>query len=1140
VQKVSREIQKLSRLRAFGALLVGLVILSLPSYGQGTASIVGTVTDPSGAAVPGAKVVITSSETGLIRSTTTNTTGSFAAPELAIGRYSVRVEAQGFKAFERTGITLNVNDTVRADASLQVGESKESVTVEANAVQVQADTNEVSQTITAAQVSDLATNGRNVIQLAALVPGAAANIPDFDTPMAQTQNRAIQFNGQRNDHNNWLINGGEAYDRGGGGILIVSPSQDALQEFKVETSNFAADLGQSSGGMITMVTKSGTRQYHGAAWEYVRNDAFDANTFFSNLNGQRKPELRYNTFGFNMGGPVPVGHPRKTFFFYNEEWRRQINGNAINASSVPTAARGGDFGYLLPANGCTGGSCAQLKVPVTTDPAEIAKLGQYGLTPGGIIPNNVIPTGLLDANALALLKAGLFPAANAANNQYYAVVNQVTLYREETVRVDHQLTDKLGLMGSLIYDNGSQQQAPPLWAGGTYATAGSVMAVPSWAGVVHATYTISPTLLNEAAFNFNGNDLNITDYGLYQKPAGYTVPNFFQANKDNKLPGVSIGSPYNISYTPGWWPWYNTWRSWQGKDDVLWTHGKHNMKFGASWMHTHKWQQFQLNAGGQFTFSGSATGNGMADFLMGFASAYSEPASVDFVHINTDNYNVYAMDDWRVNSRLTLNLGIRWEGIPHAYDSEHTASNFYPNLYNPAQAPTFLASGALDPNGPGFTTVSGVPLSSVRFYMNGVGLAGRNGIPNALVNNHWDTFAPRIGFAYDLTGRQKTILRAGGGIFYERIGGNEEYNMGQSNTPFAYTSAPTNVYFDNPATSYTSGLTASVPYFPATMTTVDQLYKVPTSAQWSIGVQHQLHENSVLSVTYVGNSNYHQSQGVNINTLAQNDPNRLGVCGGTCGYTGAALNPNLYRPYLGWSSIAPMQMSANSNYNSLQIAVRATAWQNLTFNTAYTWSHAFDIIDGEIFSNVSNPFNVRWDYGPAGFDRRQISVTSFIYRFPFLRNSSNHAARALAGGWELSGIATFESGTPVSIGGGPDNLGYGGGTTNRANVVAPITYPGTRFQWFSTSSFAKPGPLQWGTASRNDVITPGRNNWNMAMFKGFQFTEKARFEFRAETFNTFNHTQFTGPSTSVTASNFGQITGTYTQRVFQFGGKLQF
>jgi hypothetical protein len=1111
-------------------LLLGLALLNTVAYSQETASIVGTVTDPTGAAVPGARITITNSETGIVRSTATNATGSYAAHELAIGHYNVKVEAPGFKTYERTAITLNVNDTARADVPLQVGEARESVTVEANAIQVQADSNEVSQTITAAMVSDLATNGRNVIQLAALVPGASASIPDFDSPMAQNQNRSISFNGQRSDHNNWLINGGEAYDRGGGGILLVSPSQDSLQEFKVMTSNFAADLGQSSGGMITMATKSGTQQFHGGAWEYVRNNAFDANTFFANLNGQKKPELRYNTFGFNLGGPVPIQHERKTFFFYNMEWRRLVQGGEINATSVPVAARGGDFSSLS----------TPIHVPQTTDPAAIAKFGQYGLSPGQNFPGNIIPSGLLDSNALSLLKAGLFPAANSANNLYYAVNNNVTNYREETVRIDHQIGNKLALMGSLIWDNGIQSQAPPLWAGGTYPTAGSVMSVPSWAGVVHATYTISPTLLNEAAFNFNGNNLNINDVGLYQKPSGYTVPNFFQANKGNKLPGVSIGSPYNISYTPGWWPWWNTWRSWQGKDDVSWSHGKHNMKFGGSYMYTHKLQQFQLNAGGQFNFDSSATGNGFADFLLGFASSYSEPASVDFVHISNKTYTLYAMDDWRISNRLTLNLGLRWEGIPHAYDSENTASNFYPNLYDPKQAATFLPSGALNTNGPGFTTVSGIPLSNVSFYMNGVGIAGRNGIPRGLVDNHWDTFAPRIGFAYDLTGRQRTILRGGSGIFYERIGGNEEYNMGQNNVPFAYQSAPTQVYFDNPATSYTTGQTASVPYFPAGITTVAQQYKIPTAAQWSLGIQQQLRENAVMTVTYVGNSNYHQSEGRNINSLAQDDPHRLGVCGSTCGYTGAQLNANLYRPYQGWGAIAPMEMSGNSNYESLQVGVRATAWKNLTFNSTYTWSHAFDLLDGEIFSNLDNPFNARWDYGPAGWDRRQISVTSFIYSVPFFRNSANRATKATLGGWELSGIATFESGTPVSIGAGPDNLGLGGTTGNRANVVAPVTYPGTRFQWFSASSFAQPGPLQWGTAARNDVVTPGRNNWNMALFKAFQFHEKARFEFRAETFNTFNHTQFTGLQTSVTSGNFGQLTGTNSPRTFQFGAKLLF
>ncbi len=1128
-------------------LVVGIVLLSANAYSQGTASIVGTVTDPSGGVIPGAKVTITSVETGLIRSTSTNTAGAYAARELSIGHYNVRVEATGFKAYEQTGLTLSVNDTVRADVALQVGGLTELVTVEANALQIQSNTNEISQTITDTQVAQLSTNGRNVLQLAALVPGAAASIPDFDTPMAQTQNRAIQYNGQRSDHNNWIVNGGEAYDRGGGGILLVSPSQDALQEFKVMTSNFAADLGQSSGGMVTMATKSGTSKYHGGAWEYVRNDALDANPWANNFYNRAKPELRYNMFGFNVGGPVPIGKEKKTFFFYNMEWRRLIKGSLLNAVAAPKAWKSGDFSAYLPtANGgtCSGSTnCIAIMVPATSDPNLLAKYAAAGVTPStattkSYFPNNKIPSGLLSANAQAVLGAGLFPDPNAGD-RYVANNNQTVMYREETFRLDHQLTSKLALMGSLIYDNAAETDYPPLWAGGTFNTAGSVMAVPSWAGVVHATYTISPTLLNEAAFNLNGNDLNITNEGTWKAPSGYSIKTLFNpaANTDGKLPAINIGSPISMGYTPGWWPWYNTWRSWQWKDDISWTHGKHNMKFGASYMFTHKWQEIQDNSAGTVNF-GTVTGNSFADFMLGLASSYSEPSNVDFVNISNNTFSIYGMDDWRVTNRLTLNLGLRWEGLPHSYDSKGRASNFYPNLYDPKQAATFIGTN-LDPNGPGFQNVSGIPGGYSRFYMNGVGLAGKNGIPSGLVQNSWNTFAPRVGFAFDLTGKGKTVLRAGAGIFYERLAGNEQYNMGK-NAPFYFQGQPTTVYWDNPATNYQTGVTAALPFTPTTMTTVAYDYKIPTAIQWSLGIQHQLRQNLVLTVSYVGNENYHQSDGRNINMAMADDATRLKICGTTCGYSGTRPDANRYRPYQGWSSIAPMEFGANSNYNSLQATFRATAFKGMNINSSYTWSHAFDIIDGEIFSNVSNPFNVKWDYGQAGFDRTHIFVTSFVYDLPFFKNATG-AAHKILGGWVYSGIANFQSGTPFSIGGGNDNLGYGGGTSNRANVVAPVTYPKTREQWFSKSSFKVPDPLQWGNMQRNMLRGPGRNNWNMSIFKEFHFTESAKFELRVETFNTFNHTQWTNPGTNIlTSSSFGIITGTYGPRNLEIGLKLNF
>lgn len=1134
-------------LRVSVLLMLGVALLSSAAYGQGTAAIVGSVTDQSGAAIPGAQITITNVDTGFVRNTASNEAGVFSARDLPIGRYDVQVEAAGFKTFRQTGITLNVGATVRSDATLQVGEVVESVTVEANAVQVQADSNEISQTITDDLVSLLATNGRNVVQLAALVPGAASSIPDFDTPMAQTQSRNIAYNGQRSDHNNWIINGGEAYDRGSGGIMLVSPSQDAIQEFKVLTSNYSADLGNSSGGMILMATKSGTKEFHGALWEYVRNDALDANTFFANLNGRPKPQLRYNMFGFNLGGPVPIGEEKKTFFFYNMEWRRRINGNTINATAVPRVLTTGDFSSLLPVDAggtCVGSTCGRIKIPATTDPDFIAKLAQYGLQPStatetNYFPNNIIPSGLLSPAAKSVLAAGLFPGPNAADGRYYASANQVTNYREEAVRIDHQFNEKLSVFGSLIYDHGTDRNIPPLWAGGTFDTAGSVMAVPSWAGVVHATHTISPTLLNEISFNFNGNNLTITNFGVWEKPADYKVQNFFNANRDNKLPGISMGSPYGGSYTPGWWPWYNTWRSWQWKDDISWMRGRHNMKFGGSYMFTHKWQQYQTNAGGQFNF-GTQTGNSFADFMLGIASSYSEPASLDYVRISNHTIALYALDDWRITNRLTLNLGLRWEGLPHAYDAKDRTSNFYPELYDPAQAPIFIG-GVLDTNGPGFKTVPGVPLEGFKFYMNGIGMAGRDGIPRGLVNNSWNTFAPRVGFAYDLTGSGRTVLRAGAGIFYERLAGNEMYNMGQNMVPYAYTSSVSNVYFDNPRTEWTTGRTAETPYGVANLTALSRDYRHPTAVQWSFGIQRQLRENAMLTVSYVGNANYHQSMGRNINYVDPNDrETRLAICGTVCGYSGTPVNANHYRPYLGWGTIAPMEMMANSNYNSLQASLRVLAWKNLTINSSYTWSHALSVIDGELFTNINNPLNARWDHSSASFDRRHMSVTSFIYQFPFFRNSSSRALRLALGGWELSGIASFISGGPLSVGLGQDNLGLGGATNNRANQVSAVTYPKTRFEWFSRSSFARPAPLEWGNSSRDAIVGPGRNNWNMALFKVFAFTERVRFEFRAETFNTFNHTQWTNPNTSFTSASFGQISGTYGPRNLQLGAKLQF
>lgn len=876
-------------------MILGLACPAL--YAQGNGTIVGTVTDPSGAVIPNATVTITNLDNGFIRTSVTNSTGSYSVPELPPGHYGVRVAATGFKTYQRKDINLHVSNTVRVDVPLQVGAVGQSVTVEANAIQVQADTSDISQTITSNQIETLGTNGRNVLQLAALAPGASSNMPDFDSPAAQFQNRSIYFNGMRQDANNWQIDGGEAYDRGGGGIFLVSPSQDAIAEFTTQTSNYAADEGESSGGMTSMELKSGTKQFHGSAWEYDRNDALDAFQYFQkHAEHPKKAELRYNVFGFNVSGPVEFKSSNpKTFFFFNMEWRREINGGSI-FNTVPTAA---EFAGNESANG-------KIYVPMTTDPNAINKFAADNLQPGQEFPNDTIPSNLINANAAAYIKAGVVLPPNSSDGVHYvSSANTATYYREEIGRVDEQINDKLHLMGHFIWDSSTQAAPTVAWTGNTYPTIGSLENVPSWQGVVRLTYSIRPNMLNEIAYNENGNNITLGNSGLISasKANWNPAPLFSGVNVTGKLPSVNVSGGNNgFSMSTGNWPWQNWWRSNQIKDDFSWTQGTHNMKFGFAYMFTNKKQQIFVNTAGNYDFNGSATGCsvksdptycasntngvGLADFLLGDADNFNQPELQDAVSITNLAPDAYAPDNWRIAKQLTLNLGVRWEGLPHAYDTNNRLSNFYPALYNPADVPEFLdsTSGAMNTSGPGFTTVSGIKLSNVPFYMNGIGLAGRNGIPRGLVDNHWANIAPRVGFAWDVLGNGNTVLRGGFGIFYERNAGNEEYNMG-TNPPFVNTGSTFNPYLDTPAVAWTNGQGAGkAPTTPQGVTGVQKTLPISATYQYNLGIQHQFRSNMVGTVGFVGNTESHLSQTVDVNTLPQNDiADRTKVCGSSCG-----------------------------------------------------------------------------------------------------------------------------------------------------------------------------------------------------------------------------------------------------------------
>jgi hypothetical protein len=1151
------------------ALVLCALLLSLSSqaFGQ-NATVVGTITDPSGAAVANATITITHTETGQAYHLTSNSDGQYVAPDLPIGHYSVKVEASGFKAAEQKGVVLQVGDRTRLDYQMSVGGASETVTVEANAVRVQTESGEVSNVITDQQLAQLAVNGRSIYQLAALTPGASSQINGYvNTPVGGDSN--VEFNGMRQNHNIYLLDGGEDDDRGGAGGMSIAPSTDAIAEFRALTSNYGADYGLSSAATMTMVLKSGTNTLHASAWEFNRNDALDARNFFNpatNLDGTHNQvaKLRLNVFGFNVGGPVTLGRlynpdKKRTFFFYNMEWRRLIQGNLNNGQTVPLPSTyGGDFSSSATAINVPAATQVAPSVLFANCPGGVAPAG---VVPGAPFPGNKIPSCMIAPNATALLTAGIFPAPTSGNT-FQGTSNTPTNLKEEIVRIDHNFTSKFSVFGHFVAEQVTQGYSISQWSGANVPTVGDTFGNPSYSGVIHTTYTISPTLLNEASFNYNGNRINIIPFagaGLKSLavPGGFVSNRLFSGpNNLNRIPNIDLNGSTGTHFEVSSWPWVNKADDYQIRDDVSITKGAHQLKFGGSWALYKKVQDLFGQTQGSFGFDGTFTGNDFADFLLGDAKGYGELAVQDHGFWNNVSWAAYAQDNWRVNRRLTLNLGLRWDGVPHTYEANDRMGNFYQSLYDPAKAATFntngtICSGPADPGctaaSPGLGTSPNPILAGVPLYLNGIGIPEKNGVPKGLVNNHWAAFGPRLGFAYDMTGSGKTVIRGGFGIMYERIQGNDMYDAGP-NIPFSLNVGLQSVTLANPSISLATGTLASRPINTADITGLAvNNYKLPASYQYSIGVQRQLNSKSVLTVSYVGNQNRHQSDRSEYNLP---NPSALPALIGGANYSTA---PGL--PFPGFHSIRLTATEANTHYNALQIDLNSQVGRDLQLRAFYTLSRAEDPSNGGTgggdLNNVSNPYlGWRYDVGPSGFDRTHVAVVNFIYDIPLFRGNQSRLLKATVGGWQVSGIVTMESGVPINIGISGNQGGNGlPNATNRPNAVGSISYPQTAvagkqqgIQYINPASFALPALGAFGTLGHNAARAPGRDNWNISLFKSFVFSETrgSRLEFRVETFNTFNHTQFHDVSNNFGSSNFGQFTSAWDPRIMQLGLKLYF
>jgi len=1127
------------------------VLLAPLAWAQENATITGSVLDPTGAVVPNVTITLTNVATGQVRETATNGSGIYNFANVGVGHFNLDATAAGFQKFTRTDMVVNTDQTLKEDVTLTVGNAAQTVTVQANALQVQSETSELSTLITGQQVTQLATNGRNVTALAALGLGVSNTLPAFSGVAGLTSANGISFNGTRSTHNIYMLDGGELNDRGCGGCFSSLPSIDALSEFQTLDSNYSPDYGIGSGGTILMVIKSGSHDFHGTVYYFNRNEDYDANNYFTKLAGQPRPEFRLNEPGGNIGGPLFIPHiynesRKRTFFFVNEEWRRLIQGsspttvNTIAANNFPTA--GAPLAYAVPSGG------AVPVVPVTSDPAKLLIYAGDGLTPGQPFPGNLIPANLIDPNAVLELNAGTFPKPNLGTNQYISSIPQPTNVREDVVRIDHSINSKLQLMGHLLHEAVNIGFYPPLWGDSTYPTVGTAMQNPAWSSVIKLTQTISPNLLNETAFLYSGNKITLTPIagrgGSFVQPAGWTATSFFPLanNEGSRMPEIDLqGKPLNTNWSSSYYPWRNGYEGFEWRDDLSWTKGLHQFKFGFSWLHDYKNQQLQYNTQGTAIFNSSAfSGDSYVNFLLGDASTFEQLDYLFGKHWVNNNYGFYVQDNWHVQPRLTLNLGLRFDGLPHAFERYNQFSNFVPADYNTSLGNPVTAAGTLNPAA--LTPYNGTP-----FYLNGIRLAGVDGFPRGNVQNKYNTWQPRIGFAYDLTGDGKTVIRGGFGMFFERVQGNDVYNAAL-NPPFAYIPTATNVYFSNPNTSALTGATTAQT-FPSALTNLEYKYSPPGTADFSFGVQRQLAPSVVGVIQYAGSLGWDQNDDRAINTLPLTDPNnaanpydlREGVSNGT-------LNANLYRIQPGFAGITQEENETNFNYNSLQIGVRMDNWHGLTLQAAYTYSHEIDEVTNDL-NSLSNPFNPRYDYGSGGFDRRNILNINYIYNLPFFEHNSNLAARTALGGWQFSGVTVWQSGTPQYIyyTGATDTVGLGGGTTNRPDLVAPVSYPKKRLAWFNTASFANPtppwngGPNEgFGNAGKDAIVGPGLVNFNWSLFKTFTFKESMNLELRFEYFNVFNHTQFNNIDQNSGDGNFGQVTTAYDPRTLQLGGKFHF
>jgi len=1116
-------------------LLLCLVTLlhlnTAPIYAQDVkGSVRGLVTDEQGAAVTGADVTISDSSTGFSRGTTTGGDGVYNFPDLPLGTFNIRVTHSGFKTSEQVGITVHASDSLVFNIALKLGSVSEQVTVEASAIQVETTNGELAGLINGQQVAELPLNGRNFMQLVLSVPGVATGEGFSAQGKGLKGGSDLSISGGAVDANLWLVDGAHNNDVGSNRTILVFPSVDSIDEFKIERNSYSAQFGQSAGAQISIITKRGNNEFHGDVYYFGRNDVLNTfNTFVKSgcLAGGTpcvKNKLRRNDYGYTIGGPIKKD---KIFFFWSQEWNKQAQASTTTARVPTVAEKGGDFRDLV---GCPVGFNSFPKTKLLTDPAN----------GGASFPTpNVIPTDRLSPAAQLILKAYPDPTNPdpCATNNFTKSFGVPTNWREEHVRGDINLTKTLTAM--LRFTNDSWNigaNSSGFWGDNQLGPIGEAWNQPGRVVIGKLSKTIGSSAVNDFTFSYSANRITITSAdaaaGLRQQ-LNDTIPTFFPLSGKtfgDKGPPVWV----NCCGLPSVWsiaPWQNQQDLYTWQDDFSYVKGKHTIKVGGLYARNYKAEQGNGEFGtlggpvGLNGFKGLAnqTGYGISDLeLSNMALGWSEVQNLFKVRNVWHDVEFYVADNWRVTPRLTVDYGFRWSFLRNPYLSDDRYTVFNPAAFDPALGSS-PCNGLLYSPGLGSNPCP-------------AGTGGVAGPNRALMNNNNHMIAPRLGVAWDPTGTGKWSIRAGVGQFFNRdrlwplqiAGNNPPFDPG-FNSP-----GGNGRYLDQP---FTVQLPACTPNCYSTglglpsigQSTSDQM---PNAWQWNLSVQREVFRNAKLEVAYVANKNNHWEQIADVNFVPQADrltyvqnENSTAKAGSpdAHGFSNAGAYLASFRPFgalKGNNSITYYSHGSTSNYQSLQTFFNMRVRSNTTFQASYTWSKL--LADSQRLDTPAPNLDGgdrHATYGPDILNHPHIFSASLVYGLPALQNA-NGFVRGTLGGWEASTIVSASSGpsiTPlVSIQGLGDPAGVGNGTAtgkDRPNRVAGVS---CRASGADSRTYLNPNMFTIngyqlgtiGTAGVGICSGPPSRDVDMGVDKNFKITERIKMQFRMEFFNLFNHPQY--------------------------------